>query len=192
MPVSPLVLNDEVNLLERIRKGDEGALAELYRTHRSRIFSLVTRNSGDSDDADDMLQEALVVLWERVRSGRFALSAQVGTFLYATARNKWLRVLAGRKREVPAVKGEHELPSEDPDPLSLLVETQEALIVKQALERLGEPCRQLLVLFYWEERPMEEIAARLGFANADTAKSKKYQCKRALEKLLRGALPSYD
>ncbi|MGB6649412.1 MAG: sigma-70 family RNA polymerase sigma factor, partial [Bacteroidota bacterium] len=49
---------------------------------------------------------------------------------------------------------------------------------------LGEPCRTLLLLFYWEERSMGEIAVELGFANADTAKSKKYQCKKALEKLL--------
>jgi len=57
--------------------------------------------------------------------------------------------------------------------------------VRDALDRLGEPCRTLLILFYWEEASMEEIASRLGFANAETAKSKKYQCKKALEQILR-------
>jgi DNA-directed RNA polymerase specialized sigma24 family protein len=68
-----------------------------------------------------------------------------------------------------------------------MVETEEAAIIVRALHHLGEPCRKLLVLFYWEEYSMDEIASQLGFANAETAKSKKYQCKKALEILLRGA-----
>ena len=68
--------------------------------------------------------------------------------------------------------------------LDRLVASEEAALVQEALERLGEPCKTLLLLYYWEERSMAEIALELGFANADTAKSKKYQCKKALEKML--------
>jgi DNA-directed RNA polymerase specialized sigma24 family protein len=60
--------------------------------------------------------------------------------------------------------------------------------VRGAMEQIGNPCRDILLLYYWEERSMEEIAAELGFANADTVKSKKYQCKKALEKLVKKAL----
>jgi DNA-directed RNA polymerase specialized sigma24 family protein len=64
--------------------------------------------------------------------------------------------------------------------------------VKLALTKLGEPCKTLLILFYWEEASMEQIASRLGFANAETAKSKKYQCKKALQLLLQDIGPSND
>jgi RNA polymerase sigma factor (sigma-70 family) len=156
------------------------------------VASLVTRNNGTADDAEDILQEAIVTLWERVRTGRFEYSARLSTFLYATARNLWMRRLARARREPAANGANSEMGSGDPDPLELMVEGEEATIVGNALERLGEPCKKLLVLFYWEERTMEEIAAALGFVNADSAKSKKYQCKKALEKLLRDALPHYD
>jgi DNA-directed RNA polymerase specialized sigma24 family protein len=66
-----------------------------------------------------------------------------------------------------------------------MIESEEAQIVRGALEKLGEPCRTLLLLFYWEELSMDEIAGRLGFANAETAKSKKYQCKKELQRLLK-------
>ena len=56
--------------------------------------------------------------------------------------------------------------------------------VRSALDRLGDPCRTLLILFYWEEASMEEIARQLGLANAATAKSKKYQCKEQLKRLI--------
>jgi len=56
------------------------------------------------------------------------------------------------------------------------------------MKQIGNPCHDLLLLYYWEERTMEEIALKLGFANADTVKSKKYQCKKILEKLVKQAL----
>jgi RNA polymerase sigma factor (sigma-70 family) len=190
--MAPLFASDDARILAGIRAGDEGALLELYRANRKPVASLVTRNNGTADDAEDILQEAIVTLWERVRTGRFEYSARLSTFLYATARNLWMRRLARARREPAANGANSEMGSGDPDPLELMVEGEEATIVGNALERLGEPCKKLLVLFYWEERTMEEIAAALGFVNADSAKSKKYQCKKALEKLLRDALPHYD
>ena len=187
----PLFLNDDARILEQIRRGDEAALAELYRANRRPIMSLVMRNSGGADDAEDMLQEALVTLWERVRTGRFEYSARLGTFLYATAKNIWLRRLARVRKEMPGIDDAPDPASPDPSALELMVEEEETSAVRRALESLGGPCRELLLLFDWEECPMDEIALKMGFANADTAKSKKYQCKKALEKLLRGT-GAYD
>lgn len=88
------------------------------------------------------------------------------------------------KREVPADLAERDDASDEPSPADALAGSDMAAAVAAALDRLGEPCRTLLLLYYWEERSMEEIAAQLKFANADTAKSKKYQCKKALERIL--------
>ena len=183
-----LPLDREARLLERIGAGDQGALAELYRENRRPIRSFILRNSGSEDDAEDLLQEALVVVWERVRSGRFEQSARVGTFMYATVRNMWLRRLARRRREAGGTPAETEAVSDTPSPLEALMESEAASLVRDALDRLGDPCRRLLLLYYWEELPMERIAAAMGFANADTAKSKKYQCKKSLEQILRSVM----
>ena len=190
MAASPLFSSSDAEILDRIRKGDEGALVELYHKNRSPVRALVTGNSGTADDADDMLQEALVTLWERVRTGRFRYSARLGTFLYATARNIWLRRLARKRKELTGIASDP--PGEDASPLDLMIEEEEAEIVRSAIESLGEPCRKLLLLFYWEEQSMESIAAQMGMANADTVKSRKYQCKKALEALLQGRFPRHD
>ncbi|HMK38622.1 MAG TPA: sigma-70 family RNA polymerase sigma factor [Bacteroidota bacterium] len=189
MAGAPLFASSDARTLDRIRKGDEGALVELYRDNRAPVRALITRNSGTEADADDMLQEALVTLWERVRTGRFRYQARLGTFIYATARNTWLRRLARARRETTWTAADP--PSDDASPLELMVEEEEADIVRSALERLGEPCRKLLLLFYWEEESMESIAAQTGMANADTVKSKKYQCKKALEALIRERMPRH-
>jgi RNA polymerase sigma factor (sigma-70 family) len=182
-----LFLNSDARIIDQIRKGDEGGLVELYRSNKRPITAFITRNNGSADDAEDLLQEALIVVWERIRTGKFELAAKLDTFVYATVKNMWRRRLARKRREVPGEIDPDTLPTSSPSALDDLIESEQAEIVRDALETLGEPCRTILMLFYWEELSMEEIAARLGFANPETAKSKKYQCKRALEGLLRQA-----
>lgn len=179
-----LYLDEESRLLDGIRRGDEEALVQLYAANRRPVTAFVTRNSGTHDDAEDMLQEALVVLWERVRTGRFEQQARLGTFLFATVRNIWLRRLAQKRRETPSDNPGTDTPDGDPSALDLLIDAEQTEQIRSALERLSEPCRTLLLLFYWDECSMEEIAARLGFANAETAKAKKYQCKKALRQMM--------
>lgn len=184
--VSPLFfLNSDAKILDLIRTGDDEGLVMLYEANRRPIHAFVARNSGSPDDAEDLLQEALIILWERVRTNRFEYQAKLSTFIYATVKNLWLRRLARLRRESPAEIAESTGRIEAATALDVMVESEEARIVQEALDRLGEPCRTLLILFYWEEQTMEQIAVALNFANADTAKSKKYQCKKLLQKLLK-------
>jgi RNA polymerase sigma factor (sigma-70 family) len=181
-------LNDDSKLLDALRNGNDQALAELFQKNRRPITSLVVRNQGTEDDAEDILQEALVVLWENIQSGLFQYQAKLSTYIYATAKNIWFRRLARRRKELPATNEAFEVASEDATPQEELEENERISAIQGAMGQIGNPCRDILLLYYWEEQSMEEIALRLGFANADTVKSKKYQCKRALERLVKKAL----
>ena len=188
MDPSLYFLHSDAKILDQIRKkDDEEALVTLYRANRRTVTSYVINNSGSSDDAEDVLQEALVVLWERVKSGKFQYEAKLSTFIMATARNIWMRRLARRRREVPGVERIDETTSNDPSVLDEMIDNERTQLVRSALEKLGDPCKKLLLLFYWEELSLVEIASQMHFANADTVKSKKYQCKKALEQLLHRA-----
>ena len=178
-------LNEDARILDQLKKGDEKALILVYQTSERQVAAFVTRNNGNEDDAKDVLQEALVVLWERVRSGRYEHTAKISTFVFATAKNMWLRRLARARRETTEDMTNSLTPSNDASALDEMIETEEAAGIASALNQLGDPCRKLLLLYYWEELSMDEIATHMGFANADTVKSKKYQCKKELTKLLR-------
>jgi RNA polymerase sigma factor (sigma-70 family) len=182
MSASLIFLNSDSRILEQIRNGDEQALVTLFEKNRTPVTAFVVRNSGTRDDAEDLLQEAVIVLWERVRSGRFHYSSALSTFIIATARNKWLRLLARKRKELPMMPDGNEFASEDVSSLDIVIEEEEALKLREALEKLGDPCKTILLLYYYDQCSMQEIAQRMGFANADTVKSKKYQCKKALEK----------
>jgi RNA polymerase sigma factor (sigma-70 family) len=184
MKPSLFFLTSDAKILDLIRKGDEEALVTLYESNRKPIAMYIARNSGTTDDAQDVLQESLVILWERIRTGKFEYEAQLSTFIFATVKNLWLQRLRQKKRFASAEIDPEEHEEKGPSVLDSLIATEQAALVRDALGKIGEQCRKLLLLFYWEEQSMEEIATRLGFANADTVKAKKYQCKKALGQVL--------
>ncbi|HVN48770.1 MAG TPA: sigma-70 family RNA polymerase sigma factor [Bacteroidota bacterium] len=183
-----LFLNSDARILETLRAGKEHALLELFQQNRQSIRSLVMKNHGNEDDAEDILQDALIVFWEQIRSGKFIYEAKLSTYIYGISKNLWMRRLYKKKRELPMPDDEPDWRDDAQTPLEELIATEESNSVAQAMERIGSPCKEVLLMYYWEERSMEEIAEALHFSNADTAKSKKYQCKKTLELLIKKQL----
>ena len=171
------------DLIERIRANDREVLADLFIRYRKLVFGHVLRHGGDEHDAEDMLQEAIIVLWQKAASPDFELTARLSTYLLAVAKNKWLAVLRKRKR-ISDVPLDAETPGDEPDALDRVLDAETQSRIQVALAAITPVCREMLLLFYFEERSFEEIAAMMGFANARTAKSKKYQCKKALERVM--------
>ena len=177
-------LHAESEMVRRIRLGDRKALLELFDRNRRPIVTLVTRNGGSSDEGEDVLQEAVVILWEKIRSGTFEERAALGTFLYGVARRIWLRRLSRTSREKGDRIDPDSFASEDPEADEVMMQDEQTRSVEDAVSRLDPTCRSLLVFFYWENLSMQEIARLMGFANASTAKAKKYQCKERQRQLM--------
>ena len=76
------------------------------------ILDFTRKNSGSEEDARDLFQEGLVVIFEKVSSGDLKLSSAFRTYFYAVCRNKWLMVLR-RKRTGPQMVVDTEQLNED-------------------------------------------------------------------------------
>ncbi len=176
-------LNRDLHLVERIRNNDRRILGELYNDNFRLTVNYITRNGGTADDARSMLHEAIIVLWQNVNAGGFQLSSKLSTYLLGIIRNKWFGELRKQQRfsdEAPNPGNER---SSDPTPEKEFEINERNRLIREALNRIDQTCRQLLLLFYFEEKSMEVIAGEMGFANVNTAKSKKYQCKKRLEEV---------
>lgn len=169
-------------LLEGLAKNDKKAVETLYKENFNLVQSLVLNNSGSIDDAKDVFQEAMIVLYQKVQSGTFELNCQIKTFVYSVARRIWLKKLLQQNRfslyenysEVVLVDEEmedHEKRDADFD------------LMEKAMAGLGEPCKSLLEAFYMQKKNMQEIAASFGYTNAENAKTQKYKCLVRLKKL---------
>ncbi|MFQ5605801.1 MAG: RNA polymerase sigma factor [bacterium] len=174
----------EQQFINRIRSRDRTVLGELFTRYQKLIFNYVTAHGGDQTDAEDVLQEAIIVLWQNVCSGRFEVKSKLSTYLLAVAKNKWRSELR-RKKKLSGESLSSELPDGNPTSLQTVIKSEQLKIIRDALNAINPLCKELLMLYYFEERKLKDIAKILGFANEDVAKSKKYQCKKSLEKILK-------
>ena len=133
--------------------------------------------------AEDLLQEALIVLWQNVMSGCFEVTSKISTYVTAVVKNKYLSEQRQKGSTRPLSTS---INPEDPDPspLDLVVDEENIRLIDEAMHKLNERCRKILIMFYFEKRALADIALSLNFANKQVAKSKKYQCKKALKDIL--------
>ncbi len=173
----------EQKLLEGLALNDRKAIEAIYKQHYNMVLSLILGNSGYPDDARDIFQEAMIVLYEKVRSGSFELNCQLKTYLYSVCRRLWLKRLNQMKRLSPEVESlEQTVPVEE-ELEKHEQRNQDFLVMEQSLNNLGEPCRSLLKAYYLEKKNMVEIAGDFGYTNADNAKNQKYKCLMRLKKI---------
>ncbi len=176
-------MTDE-QIVTGIRTNDPVALRTLYRQHYKMIVHFIRQNNGSEADAKDIYQEAMIVLVEKIRKEEFELLSKLKTFIYAVSRRLWLKQLKKNERYSGEVK-DHEYYEDwtaDTDDIESLRE-QHAVIEKSMAE-LGEPCKTVLVDFYFRGYTMEEIATKMGYTNPANAKNQKYKCFQRLKKLV--------
>lgn len=174
--------NEQV-LLDGLAKNDRNAVEAIYGKHYGMVQSLILNNNGSSDDAKDIFQEAMIVLYEKAGSGNFELHCQLKTYIYSVCRRLWLKRLNQLQRMIPEING-----LEDTVPVEEEIEahdqrSQEFQMMEKSLASLGEPCKSLLEAFYLQKKNMSVIAGSFGYTNADNAKNQKYKCLMRLRKL---------
>jgi RNA polymerase sigma factor (sigma-70 family) len=173
----------ELILLEGLAKNDRQAIETIYSRHFGMVQSLIINNNGSSEDARDIFQEAMIVLFERARSADFELQCQLKTYLYSVSRRLWLKRLAQSQRYIPQVNGIEETVQVEEEVELHELKNLEYQLMEKALLGLGEPCKSLLEAFYIQRKNMSEIAGSFGYTNPDNAKNQKYKCLIRLRKL---------
>ena len=176
---------DEQQLVHGLRSQDPGAVRELVAAYGDRLFRSACLLSGDEAEAPDLVQETFL---QAVRSAhRFGGRSSVYTWLHGILLNLTRHHHRDRKRliydEELARKDRAEV-EEQPSQLDCEV-TSRALT--DALQQLSEPHREVLVLRFYEEMKMHEIAAHLGISKG-TVKSRLHYAIAEIQRRLPGEL----
>ena len=171
-------------ILERIGQGDERVLDYLYKKYYRMMVKLVTDNSGTEDEAKDIYQEALLAFWQKAASRKLVLTSKISTYLYSICQNLWRKELEKKKRFSYEEVDDEEYQNH---------EAKERLkIVSDSIAELGDVCQKILMYYYFDGLSMADISKKLNFANTDTAKTKKYKCKKKLDSLIKKRYSTHD
>ena len=166
------ILNDSKKTLEGI-----------YKAYFPMVLQLVLTNSGSEDDAKDIFQESVIVLYDKVKAGNFELNSKLKTFLYSVCRRLWLKRLNQKSKNSGNITDFEDVLAVEQDLEYHEEKDRQFKQMDEALSHLGEPCRTIIEEFYLNNKSMQEICEAFGYTNADNAKNQKYKCLQRLKKL---------
>lgn len=157
-PESRPHLDDAIIALLRAGQPDD-AFAQLVPAYRRRVFGIAYGILRDRGAAEDVAQEIFVKLWQGL--GGYDGRAKLSTWIYAIARNASISALRKRPRGIslsdPAVAAEADALESTAAP----PDAEDAQLWR-AVEALPDRQRQVVTLFYQDDRTTEEVAEMLG------------------------------
>ena len=163
--------------LQGLCRNDAGVVQELYDLHFPGVRHFVLQNRGTANDAQDVFQEAMTVLWLNAREGRVTASEDndLGGYLFRVARNKWLDTV----RSAAHRNGQQAMDSELV--AGTVADTAESEVedriagLRAIYARLDERCRLVLDRFYYQQQDLAAIATELG-VDEGSIRTIKYRC----------------
>lgn len=162
-------MKDE-KVVQQLRKGDYSVFKYLYVHYRT-IEKYVIANNGHREDAKDLFQNTLIIFYQMTKKEDFQLSSAIGTLLFGIAKRNWLKQIT-RKREFARAAEEQIVEEKNHD-----ASTKDPFVwLKEIMQKIGDPCKSLIMLFHFDQLSWDDIASRLNYANAHAARQQKYKC----------------
>jgi RNA polymerase sigma-70 factor (ECF subfamily) len=188
----------EPELLAKCRQGDADAWDVLFETHYAATGRFVFQLSPDfaREDVEEICQDVFLAVIRNLNS--FHGESQLQTWIFRIAVNKardFVERQHAQKRgggqtpislNGPIGDGAMEIdpPSAAPGPDGHLMQAEQVNLVRAALERLGDPCREIILLRYFGDLSYQEIAQTLRM-NEKTVSSRLSKCLDRLEMIAR-------
>lgn len=156
-------------------------LNALYTKNFNKIKFFVKRNSGNEADAEDLLQDGMIVLYAKIREKNFKLTASIDTYLFAICKNLWFKKLRDQNYEVSL----DELNSNDFKD-SIDHSTEKEISYKERLKilltRITKHCNKLIHDMFYREKSVNQVQKEYGYSSPHNAQNQKYKCVEQLKK----------
>jgi RNA polymerase sigma factor (sigma-70 family) len=153
----------------------------LYKFYFPSINKYITRNFGSNEDAEDIFQETIIVLLQKVREVDFVLTSSLKTYLFAIAKNLWLKRLRDNKIIVVDNFEKYQPQSEM---FAFELHTELAREEKLALwlTKITVHCQRILKAIFFYKEPMISLMQKMGWKNKHSAANQQYKCIQQIKK----------
>jgi len=177
----------DAELLANLQSGKNvnESIQVIYKEHFQQLSWFVMNNSGSRQDAEDIFQEVVVDFIDAVQRNKFRGESSVRTFLYSLNKYAWLNDLKRKGRAMQReTKYDREQESQETDVSNFISAREARSQVMTIVAQLGDACKKILVLFYYENLSMKEILEKTDYETEQVVRNKKYKCLKQLEAML--------
>jgi RNA polymerase sigma factor (sigma-70 family) len=177
--------NEEI--LRGILKNNSLILRYVYKTYFHKIYSFITNNTGDSEEANDVFQEAIIVIYRKLKEDSLIITnCTFETYLFSVCRLLWLKQLQYKRENIVKFEDMHLYAEKiiDDDLSELIQKNERYKLFQDHFQKLGKDCQKILQLFF-KKVPIKQITEVMGFASDNYTKKRKHQCKEYLVKSIK-------
>ena len=168
-------------LLENLKNGDNASFELLYKFYFPSIAAYINQNCGSTEDAEDIFQEAIIALFQKVQQTDLVLTASLKTYVFAIAKNLWLKKLRDQKR-MPAGSPATEDDQSETFSFELHPEPSGEEKITSWLSRITHNCQRILKALFFYREPMASLMQKMGWKNKHTAANQQYKCLQQVRK----------
>lgn len=174
---------EDAGLLLELRSDPERTLSVIYTRFKQVFLGHVRKFGGNPDDHIEVYHDAVLAFYDIWLDGRYDASrASVSTLLCAIGKNKLLTRLGKQQKYAEWTELTPMMDAVDDDS----PDVNEALVAKVegALDMLGDGCRDIIIMFYYQKCSVREIGERLNYKNENVVKAHKSRCMKRLKDLV--------
>ncbi len=169
------------SLLDRLKDEDNSSFEILYRFYFPSIATHITNNCGNTEDAEDIFQESIIVLLHKVRQTDFVLTSSLKTYLFAISKNLWLKRLRDNKI-LPVADFEKYQKETETFKIEIQPEKTKEDKLSSWLSKITANCQRILKAIFFYNEPMDSLMKKLGWKNKHTAANQQYKCIQQVKK----------
>lgn len=171
--------DDEI--IAGLRKRDNRVLQYIYKNTFNPVKQLILHNAGSDNDAEDIFQEALIIIFKKLREEKnFKVESAFSTYIYSICRLLWMKHLRQlRKIEIDPLNRDMEERIEFEEPLPVQDQDLRFAIYQRTLQMIPEDCQKILRLTA-EKVLAKDIARQLGFRSENYVRKRRHFCKEYL------------
>lgn len=173
---------EEISWVEQALRGDRAAFGQLMHRYAGAVYNLAYRMLGNAEDAEDASQEIFLRAYTRLAS--FDRARRFSTWLLSIGSNYCIDRLRRRRFAwLTLDDAAFALPSAEPGPERSALKREQQALVQQALQKLPESYRLVMVLRYWQDLSYDEIAKTTGLTES-TIKTRLHRARHMLAEAL--------
>lgn len=180
-------IHEDQKYIDGLLKNNSFIIQAIYDKFVPKVINYIKQNSGDVDQAQDVVQDTLITIYNQASEKKLELTCPFDAYFFLLCKRKWLNEL--KKTAHKEVTINEEVLYKDDDAQELAFETdvfgEKQALFTEMFQKLGTACKELLTATF-KIKSMEEVASSLGVTYA-YARKKKSLCIGKLTELVQGS-----
>ena len=175
----------QMDLVNEILQADiNKPVTYMYEQYFEAVGFEIRGKGGNHQDAADIFQEAVLIVIDKIKSGKFRGDSSVRTFLLGIAKNLWLHEKRTRDRRSGRETqfGASDQPETDVHDRMFSVDSSS--IIQSLFNQVGDICTKILSGVYYEKLPMKDLLIKFDYENEQVLRNRKSRCMKKLKELL--------